>query len=161
MNITWDSDIAEWTAGIGLAMGVVFLVLAIVAFVAYTRVKQQRDEALGELEAARSDLDEARTELEAARTELEQKSDELEEVRRQLEHANRRLMPRIEIHTAKMSELMEMLKSAREDRQRLAELIAGYRKMADKGLGVLKRLVERPRFRGPSDKDQSEAPESR
>ena len=145
MNVTWDFDNAEWwIAGIGLATGVVFLALAIVAFVAYTRVKQQRDEALRDLEAARSDLDEARAEL-------AEKGEELEEVRRQLEHANRRLMPRLEIHAVKMSELMEMLKSAREDRQRLAELIAGYRKMADKGLGVLKRLVERPRFRSAAD----------
>ena len=107
MNIRWDFDAVEWwIAGTGLAMGVVFLALAIVAFVAYLRVKQQRDEAQSEVEAARSDLEEARTAL-------EEKSEELEEVRLQLEHANRRLLPRIEIHTAKMSELMEVLKSAR------------------------------------------------
>lgn len=160
MNITWDLDTAEWwIAGIGLAVGFVFLVLAIIALVAYTRMKDQRDEALSELEAARSDLDEARAELEEKRAELEGKNEELDEARRQLEHANRRMLPRLEIHTARMSELMEMLKSTREDRQKLGELIAGYRKWADKGLGVLKRVVERPRFRSATDSSEIETPE--
>ena len=159
MNITWDLDNAEWwIVGAGLATGVVFLILAIIAFVAYTRVKDQRDLARRELAAARAALDAAQIELEEKRSELAGKSQELEEARRQLEQASRRLTPRLENHTVKMSELMEMLKSAREDRQKLGELIAGYRKWADKGLGVLKRVVERPMRRGAANMEDEEAP---
>lgn len=59
-------------------------------------------------------------------------------------------MPKIEIHTTKVSELMEMIKGVGEERQELTELIASYRNMADKGLRALKRLVDRPRGRGPT-----------
>jgi DNA repair exonuclease SbcCD ATPase subunit len=153
MNIDWDFNTAEWwIVGIGIGLGGAFLILAIISFVAHTRTKQQRDDARQELERARAELDDARAELDDARQELER-------VRRQLETTSRRLAPRLEATSAKMSELMEMLKSAREDRRRLGELIAGYRKWADKGLGVLKRVVERPRTRGGADiEDGKESP---
>ncbi|MCQ3805447.1 MAG: hypothetical protein OXC98_13080 [bacterium] len=148
-------DVAEWwIIGICLGIALVFLLVGIIALVAYTRMQQERDQALREIESLRAELAESQEKLEEARRERDQTQQELEEARRQLEHANRRMMPRLEIHTAKMSELMEMLKSAREDRQKLGELIAGYRKMADKGLGVLKRLVERPRFRAAADTEE-------
>ena len=152
MTINWDAEAAAWwIAGTGLVIAFIFLVVGIVALVAYTRVRRQRDGTHRELESARLELAAVREELEEARRDGDETRAELEEVRRQLEHAVRRLAPKLEIHTAKMSELMEMLKGAREDRRRLGELIAGYRKMADKGLGVLKRLVERPRNRGAGE----------
>lgn len=154
MTVNWDFDTEWWIAGIGFSLAFLLLIWGIVASVAYTRMKQQRELVRSELQVTRAELEKANRELEDARSERDRARQELEKARRQLEHASRRLTPRLEIHTAKMSELIEMLKSAREDRQKLGELIAGYRKMADKGLGVLKRLVERPRFRAATDSEE-------
>lgn len=158
MTFDWDLENTEWwIAGIGFAFALAFLILAIVALVAYARTWRQRDEVRSELQVARAESSKMRRTLEEALSERDAALEELEETRRHLEQASRRILPRLDRHTAKMSELMEMLKSAGEDRRRLGELIAGYREWADRGLGALRRVWDGPPLRKTDDTEETRA----
>ena len=140
----WDLNTEVWvTVAFGLAL--LFLVLWIVFWMAHRNVRRQLDQANRDLETSRAVVDEALRKMDEARGERDQARRELAEALERLEQANRRMMPKIEIHTPKMSELGEMVKSVGEERKRLTQVVAGYRRFADKGLGALKRLAHRPR----------------
>ena len=108
----------------------------------------------------------------------------MDEARRDWQGAIRALTPRLKEQTEKLSEVIEglnrwqedrkklglgtgwemraeaVIKGSQADRQRLGELITGYREMADKGMGALKRLVGRPRTRAASGQGKELTPET-
>ena len=157
-----DTDLWITMAGMGVLVAV-FLIVAIIAFMAYRNMRRQRDQALRELGEAHTETNEARRERDDARKNLDETRAELTEARRALEESHkdwhgaaRQLADRLKEHGTKMSELIKVTKSRNEDRQTLLEMVAGYRKMADQGFGVLKRLVERQRHRFVVDEEDEE-----
>ena len=157
-----DTDMWITVAGMGIGM-VVLLIVAIIAFMAYRNMRRQRDQVLRKLGEAHTETNQARRERDEARKNLDEARAELAEARRELEDshrdwhgATRQLTARLKEHGTKMSELLKVMKIRNEDRQTHQEMVAGYRKMADQGFGVLKRLVERQRNRITGDAEEQE-----
>ena len=182
MNFDWDLEPGWWVVvGSMAVVSVVLLVLAIVAFVSYRSMRRQRDEVRDMLEEARQVIAEIQTALAEARRDRDEALRELERARTDWQGAIRKLAPRLTEQAGKISEVMEglarwqedrrriglgggwelraeaVMKAPQQDRERLAEALANFRKGAGKSIGALRRLVQPKGARG-GDHTEAENP---
>ena len=178
MTFDFDAD-PGWIAVTGLALvALVALVLAAVAYSSYRGMRRQRDEARSELGEAVEELADARRELEAVRRDRDRAREELEEARVDWQAAIREFTPRLREQAGRISEVIDglarwqedrrklglgggwelraeaVMKASEEDRERLQEALANFRRAATHSFGALRRLVEPKGVRGGEDPEE-------
>ena len=180
MTFDFDGDAGWWIAV--AVMGLVALVLAAVAYSAYRGMRRQRDEARTRLDDALGELAEAQRKLEGVRRDRDRVLKELEEARVDWQAAIREFTPRLREQAGKISEVIEglarwqedrrklgpgggwelraeaVMKASQEDRERLQEALANFRRAANTSFGALRRLVEPKGIRGGEDTEEQSPP---
>ncbi len=174
--MTFDGDTEGWIAAAVLALvALVALVVAAVAYSSYRGMRRQRDEARSKLDRALEELDEARRSLEEVKRDRDRALKELEEARVDWQAAIREFTPRLREQAGKISEVIEglarwqedrrklglgggwelraeaVMKASQEDREKLQEALANFRRAANTSFGALRRLVEPKGNRGGED----------
>ncbi|MDE0232931.1 MAG: hypothetical protein OXI56_05090 [bacterium] len=185
MTFDFDGGPEWWIAVAVLALvALVALVVAAVAYSSYRGMRRQRDEARSKLDDALEDLAEAQRSLEEARRDRDQARRELEEARVDWQAAIRELTPRLRDQAGKISEVIEglarwqedrrklglgggwemraeaVMKASQEDRERLQEALANFRRAATNSFGALRRLVDPKGVRGGEDPEKESPPTS-
>ena len=182
MTSDFEGD-AEWWIAVAV-LGLVALALAAIAYSAYRGMRRQRDEARSRLDDALEELADARGELEAVRMDRDRALRELEEARVDWQAAIREFTPRLREQAVKISEVIEgltrwqegrrrlglgdgwelraeaVMKASQEDRERLQEALANFRRAAQNSFGALRRLVEPKSTRG-GEAAEDETPQAR
>lgn len=178
--MSFDGDLG-WIVGTLAVVSAVLLVLAIMAYLAYRSMRRQRDEVRGKLDEARQVITEIQTALAEARRDRDEALRELERARTDWQGAIRKLTPRLTEQAGKISEVMEglarwqedrrriglgggwelraeaVMKAPQQDREKLAEALANFRRGTGKSISALRRLVQRKGARGGED-TQAENP---
>ena len=176
MTLDFDADPGWWIAVAALAvLTLVALVLAAVAHSSYRGMRRQRDEARSELDDALEELADARRSLEEVRRDRDRARRELEEARVDWQAAIREFTPRLREQAGRIAEVIEglarwqedrrklglgggwelraeaVMKASQEDREKLQEALANFRRVANTSFGALRRLVEAKGIRGNED----------
>ena len=183
MTFNLDGEAGWWIAVVALALlALVAAVLATVAHRSHRNMRRQRDEARSELDEALGELAEAQRELEEVRRDRDQARKELEEARMDWQAAVREFTPRLREQAGKISQVIEglarwqedrrklglgggwemraeaVIKTSQEDREKLQETLANFRRVANTGFGALRRLVEPKGIRGGEDAEEQSPP---
>lgn len=173
MTFDFDGDAEWWIVAAVLALvALVALGVAAVAYSSYRGMRRQRDEARSELGDAVEELADARSELEVVRRDRDRARQELEEARVDWQAAIREFTPRLREQAGRISEVIDglarwqedrrkpglgggwelraeaVMNASQEDRERLQEALANFRRAANTSFGALRRLVEPKRARG-------------
>ena len=176
--MSFDGDLEWIVVGAVAVVSVVLLVLAIVAYMSYRGMRQQRDQVRDKLDEARQELADVQTALAEARRDRDEALTELERARTDWHGAIRQLTPRLTEQAGKIAEVIEglarwqedrkklglgggwelraeaVMKASQEDRERLQEALANFRRVANNSFGALRRLVEPKGSRGGEDTEE-------
>jgi len=165
---------AEWWIAVAVlgVVALVALVLAAAAYSSFRGMRRQRDEVRSKLDGALEELAGAQRELEEVRSDRDRARRELEEARVDWQAAIREFAPRLREQAGKISEVIEglarwqedrrklglgggwelraeaVMKASEEDRERLQEALANFRRAANTSFGALRRLLEPKGIRG-------------